>query len=117
MERFLKKGDKENKKSKNKYAVSFERTVLDRIEKYQENYFRWIEDFRLPTTDNLCERGLCGIKSHMKISGQFDSEKTAKYYAAVKTYVETCRKNHINEMEELSRLCATVFSMTIACRV
>lgn len=106
MERFLKKGDKENKKSKNKYAVSFERTVLDRIEKYQENYFRWAEDFRLPTTDNLSERGLRGIKSHMKISGQFDSEKTAKYYATVKTYVETCRKNHINEMEALSRLCA-----------
>ncbi len=113
----MKKGDKENKKSKNKYAVSFERNVLDRIEKYQENYFRWVEDFRLPTTDNLSERGLCGIKSHMKISGQFDSEKTAKYYATVKTYVETCRKNHINEMEALSRLCATVFSMTIACRV
>ena len=93
-------------KSKNKYAVSFERTVLDRIEKYQENYFRWVEDFRLPTTDNLSERGLRGIKSHMKISGQFDSEKTAKYYATVKTYVETCRKNHINEMEALSRLCA-----------
>lgn len=106
VERFLKKGDKENKKSKNKYAVSFERTVLDRIEKYQENYFRWVEDFRLPTTDNLSERGLRGIKSHMKISGQFDSEKTAKYYATVKTYVETCRKNHINEMEALSRLCA-----------
>ena len=52
---------------------AFERTVLDRIEKYQENYFRWVEDFRLPTTDNLSERGLRGIKSHMKISGQFDS--------------------------------------------
>jgi hypothetical protein len=42
----------------------------------------------------------------MKISGQFESEKTASYYATVKTYVETCRKNSINEMEALSRLCA-----------
>jgi len=41
----------------------------------------------------------------MKISGQFDSEKTAMYYAVVKTYVETCRKNNINEMDALSRLC------------
>lgn len=106
VERFLKKGNKENKKSQNKYASSFEKTVLDRIEKYQENYFRWVEDFRLPTTDNLSERGLRSIKSHMKISGQFDNEETAKYYATVKTYVETCRKNHINEMVALSRLCA-----------
>ncbi|MCD7902729.1 MAG: hypothetical protein LUF91_02985, partial [Oscillospiraceae bacterium] len=64
-----------------------------------------IHNFSLPTTDNLSERGLRGIKSHMKISGQFDSEKTAKYYAAVKTYVETCRKNGIDEMQALSRLC------------
>jgi hypothetical protein len=70
-----------------------------------DNYFRWVEDFSLPTTDNLSERGLRSIKSHMKISGQFDSEKTAKYYAVVKTYVETCRKNNINEMDALSRLC------------
>lgn len=102
----LEKGHKENEKSQNRYGASFEKNVLDRIEKYQENYFRWVEDFHLPTTDNLSERGLRSIKSHMKISGQFDSEKTAKYYAAVKTYVETCRKNHINEMKALSRLCA-----------
>lgn len=104
--RLLKTGTKENEKSDNKYAAPFEKAVLERIEKYQDNYFRWVEDFRLPTTDNLSERGLRSIKSHMKISGQFDSEKTAKYYAAVKTYVETCRKNNINEMEALSRLCA-----------
>ena len=44
-------------------------------------------------------------KSHMKISGQFDSEKTARYYADVKTYVETYRKNGINEMKALTKLC------------
>jgi len=65
-----------------------------------------VKDFKMPTTDNLSERGLRGIKSHMKISGQFDNEKTARYYAAVKTYIETCRRNHINEMRALLRLCA-----------
>lgn len=104
--RLLRKGHKENDSSPNVYAAPFENTVLIRIEEYMDNYFRWIEDFNLPTTDNLSERGLRGIKSHLKISGQFDSEKTAKYYAVVKTYVETCRKNKINEMEALSRLCA-----------
>ena len=106
VKRLLQKGHKENDRSTNAYAAPFENTVLIRIEEYMDNYFRWIEDFDLPTTDNLSERGLRGIKSHMKISGQFDSEKTAKYYAVVKTYVETCRKNKLNEMEALSRLCA-----------
>lgn len=104
--KLLGKGRKENASSENTYAAPFENTVLIRIEKYMDNYFRWVEEFNLPTTDNLSERGLRGIKSHMKISGQFDSEKTAGYYATVKSYVETCRKNNINEMEALSRLCS-----------
>lgn len=103
---FLKLGKKENERSGNKYAAPFEKTVLKRIAEYEENYFRWVKDFSIPTTDNLSERGLRSIKSHMKISGQFDSEKTARYYAVVKTYVETCRKNNVNEMSALSRLCA-----------
>ena len=70
------------------------------------NYFKWVRDCTLPTTDNLSERGLRSIRSHMKISGQFDGVKTARYYADVKTYVETCRKNGINEVNALSRLCA-----------
>lgn len=80
--------------------------MIKRINSYMDNYFKWVEDFSLPTTDNLSERGLRSIKSHTKISGQFDSEKTARYYATVKTYVETCRKNNINEMVALSRLCS-----------
>ncbi|MCD7903444.1 MAG: hypothetical protein LUF91_06780 [Oscillospiraceae bacterium] len=40
-----------------------------------------------------------------ELKNRLDSEKTAKYYAAVKTYVETCRKNGIDEMQALSRLC------------
>lgn len=106
MRQLIKKGHKERTVSTNPTTVPSENTLLIRIEKFFDNYFRWVADFTLPTTDNLSERGLRGIKSHMKISGQFESEKTASYYAIVKTYVETCRKNRINEMEALSRLCA-----------
>jgi hypothetical protein len=41
----------------------------------------------------------------MKISGQFQSEKSAKNYAVVKSYIETCYRNGINEMQALIRLC------------
>lgn len=99
-------GHKERKKSTNPTTVPSEKTLLKRLEDYYDNFFRWVNDFALPTTDNLSERGLRGIKSHMKISGQFESEAAAKNYATVKTYVETCRKNGINEMKALSRLCS-----------
>ncbi len=78
---------------------------MKRIEEYRRNYFLWVEDFPLPTTNNLSERGLRGIKSHMKISGQFESEKAAQNFARIKTYIETCRRNNINEIHALQRLC------------
>lgn len=106
MRQLIKKGYKESSVSTNPTTSPSENTLLARIEEFFDNYFMWIKDFKLPTTDNLSERGLRSIKSHMKISGQFESKKTASYYAIVKTYVETCRKNQINEMIALSRLCA-----------
>jgi hypothetical protein len=106
MKRLIEKGYQESAVSTNPTTTPSEPTLLVRIEKYFDNYFRWVEEFDLPTTDNLSERALRCVKSRLKISGQFDSEKTASYYATVKTYVETCRKNGINEMLALSRLCA-----------
>jgi len=99
-------GWEENGLPTRKGAADFEKALLARIGKYSDNYFRWVEDFSLPVTNNLSERGLRCIKSHMKISGQFANVTTAKYYAIIKTYIETCRKNGINEMSALSRLCA-----------
>ena len=65
----------------------------------------WLEDFSLPTTNNLSERGLRGIKSHMKISGQFESVKADDNHALIRSYIETCRRNGINEIQALQRLC------------
>ena len=88
-----------------KEAANSERLLLVRVDKYYDNYFRWVDDFSLPTTNNLSERGLRCVKSHMKTSGQFVNVTTARHYATIKTYVETCRKNGVNEMIALSRLC------------
>ena len=65
----------------------------------------WLKDFSLTTTKNLSERGLRGIKSHMKLSGQFESEKAADNHALIRSYIETCRRNGINEIQALQRLC------------
>jgi hypothetical protein len=100
----LEKADTEHKERPSHYGMDFEETLLKRIRKYRQNYFLWIQDFLLPTTDNLSERGLRCIKSHQKISGQFESEETAGFYARIKSYIETCRRNGINEIEALIRL-------------
>lgn len=102
----LAKGWRENACDPGNYGTSFERTLLARISEYRRNYFRWLEDFSLPTTNNLSERGLRGIKSHMKISGQFESVAAADNHAIIRTYIETCRRHGINEIHALQRLSA-----------
>lgn len=87
------------------YTGKNERALVNRIIKYRENFFAWVEDFSLPTTNNLSERALRGVKTKMKVSGQFASSKTANNYADIRTYIETCRRNGINEMTALTRLC------------
>ena len=52
----------------------------------------------------LSERALRGIKSKMKVSGQFQNVTNAEYYAAIRSYIETCYRNGINGHEALIRL-------------
>ena len=106
VDRCLADGWSENKADPDNYGAAWERTLLKRIAKYRRPYFLWIEDFSLPTTNNLSERGLRGVKSRMKISGQFESEAAADHHALIRTYTETCRRNGINEIDALNRLCA-----------
>lgn len=108
LDKILEQGEAEYEKDKvrlNKYGAPFERALLERIQKYRVNYFSWVEDFSLPTTNNLSERSLRQVKSKMKSSGQFESIEFARYYAILRSYIETCRRNHINEIEALRRLC------------
>jgi len=102
---YISDGWKENEKQPDKYGAIFERALLRRFEEYRDNYFAWMKDFTLPTTNNLSERSLRGVKSHEKISGQFESVEAARYHAMIKTYTETCRRNGINEFDALKRLC------------
>jgi len=106
LDQYLADGWSENKNEPDNYGAAWERTLLKRIAKYRRPYFLWIEDFSLPTTNNLSERGLRGVKSKMKISGQFESERAADNHALIRTYIETCRRNHINEIDALKRLCS-----------
>lgn len=93
------------KENDSKYSGQPERALVERIKKFRKNYFAWVYDFSLPTTNNLSERALRGVKSKLKISGQFSSVDTAEYYADIRTYIDTCRRNGFNEMEALTRLC------------
>jgi hypothetical protein len=101
----LDRAEATNKEYDNRFFKKPEATLIKRIRKHYDNYFMWMRDFALPTTNNLSERSLRQVKSKMKISGQFESEGRADDYALIRTYIETCRRNGINEIEALIRAC------------
>ena len=86
------------------YYASDEATLIIRLMEYRDNYIYWTLDFNLPFTNNLSERALRGIKSKMKISGQFQNIANAEYYATIRSYIETCYRNGVNGHEALMRL-------------
>ena len=97
-------GIEENRNDSSPYYAGKERILINRLLDYRDNYIYWIFDFDLPFTNNVSERGLRGIKSKMKISGQFQNITNAEYYALIRSYIETCHRNGVNEHEALERL-------------
>ena len=86
------------------YYADKELVLLNRLMEYRDNYTYWIFDFGIPFTNNLSERNLRGIKSKMKVSGQFQNIERAIDYANMRSYIETCRLYGINEYDSLTRL-------------
>ncbi len=101
----LLKGIEENEADTTKpYYSKKELTLIWRIMEYRDNYIYWVLDFSIPFTNNMSERNLRGIKSKMKVSGQFQNIDRAQDYANIRSYIETCRLYGINEIISLSRL-------------
>lgn len=96
-------GDKENKKDGHLYYVKKERALLNRLMKYRLEYFNWVLDFNVPFSNNTSERSLRGVKSKMKIAGQFQYITSAQNYATIRTYAETCKRHGLNVVDALER--------------
>ena len=104
LDEVLLNGLEENEKDSKPYYADKERTLIYRIMEYRDNYIYWILDFDIPFTNNMSERNLRGIKSKMKVSGQFQNIDRAEDYANIRSYIETCRLYGKNEYDCLSRL-------------
>lgn len=104
LELYTTEGLNANAEAEGRYYFSDERALLRRINEFKENYFAWVYNFGLPTTNNLAESGLRMTKTKMKVSGQFLNEETASEFAKVRTYTETCKRNGVDEFEALYRL-------------
>ena len=78
--------------------------MIKTLEKYKENYLLCVLRFDVPFTNNLSERSLRSSKTKMKVSGQFANIENARYYARIKSYIETCKRNGLNEHISIVKL-------------
>jgi transposase len=78
--------------------------LLSRIIRHEDAVLRFMNDIRVPFTNNLAERDLRMAKVRQKVSGCFRSFEGAKIYARLRSYVSTVKKQGRNVWEALKAI-------------
>lgn len=97
-------GNRECPENKKTRAQSKSRNLLDRLFAYEEETLRFMTDEATPFTNNQGERDLRMNKVQQKISGCFRTERGAKDFCLIRSYLSTCRKQGVHPMEALRLL-------------
>ncbi len=84
-----------------RYRKTKQQRCLERLGYYKLNVLAFAYDFRIPFDNNLAERDIRMMKLKQKVSGTFRSLPGAQYFARIRGYLSTVRKNGHNVFEEV----------------
>jgi transposase len=78
--------------------------LLERLQAHRGEVLRFLEDLRVPPTNNLAERDIRMVKLQQKISGCWRTLDGAQAFLTVRSYISTAPKPGINPLAALRQL-------------
>lgn len=85
-----------------KVAKSDAHNLWERLDKYETSVLLFAKHSHVPFTNNRAERDLRMTKVKQKISGCFRTEKYAKAYCRISSYLQTMKYKGINPLVAVS---------------
>lgn len=92
------------KKKRGRVAKTKPLNLLERMRDYKQDIIRFLFDFEVPFDNNFSERDIRMMKLKQKISGCFRSKTGAQYFARIRSYIVTARKQELNVFDALINL-------------
>jgi len=92
MQGFAANSPPETRVGKRRVAESPARKLLKRLTLYAWEVLAFMRDFRVPFDNNLAERDLRMMKVKQKVAGCFRTQSGAHFFAALRSYLSTARK-------------------------
>jgi transposase len=92
------------KGNRGRIKKSKSRNLLERLRDFEQDTLRFMDNVRVPFTNNLGENDIRMTKVQQKISGCFRSAEGAKIFCRIRSYLSTCRKHGVKASQALDLL-------------
>ena len=93
-----------HKNKRGRRAKTKPQNLLERLKNFQQDILRYIHHFKVPFDNNFSERDLRMMKVKLKISGCFRSLTGSQFFARIRSYIGTARKQGISVFDAIRSL-------------